>query len=209
MKIAMTILTVALAARAAILDRIAVTVGRQVITESDVILDLRVAAFLDNRPVDLSGEQKRKVADRLVDQLLILQEADFGRVPPPGKAEAARLLEQVKSGYGADYRAALARYGIDEDDVIEHLLAGLRAMHYTDLRFRPEVQVSDTDLHDYYNQLIAKSKRNEAAEIPTFEASRDQIEKLLTDQRTSQALDRWLATRRTETQIVYHEQVFR
>ena len=64
-------------AQAGILDRIAVTVGRQVITESDVDRDLRVAAFLDRKPIDLSGEQKRKAADRLVDQLLILQEAAF------------------------------------------------------------------------------------------------------------------------------------
>ena len=34
------------------LDRLAVTVGRHVITESDVLLDLRVAAFLDGRTPD-------------------------------------------------------------------------------------------------------------------------------------------------------------
>ena len=64
-----------------ILDRIAVTVGKQVITESDVIRDVRVAAFLDQKPVDLSGAEKRKAADRLVDQYLILQEAAFSRDP--------------------------------------------------------------------------------------------------------------------------------
>ncbi len=45
--------------------------------------------------------------------------------------------------------------------------------------------------------------------MPTFEASREQTEKLLTDQRTAQALDRWLGMRRNETQIVYREQVFK
>ena len=65
----------------AVLDRIAVTVGRQVITESDVILDLRVDAFLDQKPVDISGDQKRRAADRLVDQMLILTEATLSRVP--------------------------------------------------------------------------------------------------------------------------------
>jgi len=34
-----------------------------VITESRVILDLRVAAFLDRKPVDLSGMAKRQSAD--------------------------------------------------------------------------------------------------------------------------------------------------
>ena len=44
------------------LDRIAVTVEKQVITESDVIRYLRVAAFLDDKPVDLSGPAKRTAA---------------------------------------------------------------------------------------------------------------------------------------------------
>jgi hypothetical protein len=30
----------------------------------------------------------------------------------------------------------------------------------------------------------------------------------LTDQRTAQALDRWLGTQRNENQILYHEKVF-
>src|SRR5437899_3021245 len=57
------------------IDRIAVSVGNQVITESELITDLRVTAFLDRRPVDLSSAAKRKSADRLVDQVLILKEA--------------------------------------------------------------------------------------------------------------------------------------
>ena len=45
-----------------VLDRIAVTVDRQIIAESDVIRFLRVAAFLDDKPVDLSGPSKRTAA---------------------------------------------------------------------------------------------------------------------------------------------------
>lgn len=194
--------------QATVLDRIAVTVGRQVITESDVVRDLRVAAFLDQKPVDLSAEQKRKTADRLVDQLLILQEAAFSRVPLPSKAEALKMVEPVKAQYGSGYQSALAKYGISEDDVLDHLLAGLRALRYTELRFRPEVQYSDDDLRDLYFTLTQEWKQKGVTEIPTFEASRDQLEKLLSEQRTTEALDRWLKTQRTETRISYREQAF-
>src|SRR5271154_646275 len=74
------VLTAMAASPAEIIDRIAVTVGKEVITESDVIRDLRISAMLDQKPVDLSGPEKRKAADRLVDQALILKEADFIRV---------------------------------------------------------------------------------------------------------------------------------
>jgi hypothetical protein len=196
-------------AHATILDRVAVTVGRQVITESDVIMDLRVAAFLDRQPVDLSGAQKRKAADRLVDQQLILQEAAFSRIPLPAKADAARLIEPVKAEYGADFEAALLRYKITENDVVEHLFAGIRALRYTELRFRPEVQFNDNDLHELYATLVEEWKKKGEQKIPGFEDSREQLEKLLTDQRTTQALDRWLTNQRSETLIVYRDEVFK
>lgn len=203
--------TAALAGHAEILDRIAVTVGKQVISESNVIRDLRIAAFLDQKPLDFSGEQKRKAADRLVDQILILQEAAFSRVAAPSAEDAARMLEQVKSQFPseAEYRAALARYQITEEELSGHLTAGLRAMRFTDLRFRPEIQLSDDDLHEFYGSMVTEWRRANKSPIPTFEASRDQVEKLLTDQRVTQALDRWLGARRTEIQILYREPVFK
>ena len=200
----------AIGVHGAILDRIAVTVGKHVIAESDVIHDLRVAAFLDQRPVDLSGAEKRKSADRLVDQYLILQDAALSRLPLPTDETAAALLQQVKSQYRSDgdYRAALVRYEITEEDVSSHLLAGVRALRYTDLRFRPEIQVSDEEVRDFYNTLAADWRKKNPNNVPSFEESREQTEKLLTDQRTAQALDRWLGAQRNETQILYREQVF-
>jgi hypothetical protein len=211
MKRLILIAVLATVAHAAILDRVAVTVGKHVITEGDLILDLRIGAFLDQKPVDLSGDQKRKTADRLVDQYLLLQEAATSRQQLPTAADARLLLDQVKAQYATEteYRAALARAGITEDQLSEHLLNGIRALRFTDLRFRPEVQLSDDDLHDYYDTMAAQWRRASPAQVPTFEASRDQIEKLLTDQRITQALDRWLGTTRSETQILYKDSVFR
>jgi hypothetical protein len=199
----------ALAGNAAILDRIAVTVGKQVITETDVVRDVRVSAFLDQTPVVLDSYQKRRAADRLVDQILILQEAAVSRIPLQTEEGAASMLAQVKSGYKSDtdYQDALVRYGITEEDVTNHLLAGVKAMRYTDLRFRPEVQLSDEEVHDFYNSMAAESRQKGLA-VSSFEESRADAEKLLTDQRTAQALDRWLGAQRNETQILYHEQVF-
>jgi FKBP-type peptidyl-prolyl cis-trans isomerase (trigger factor) len=194
-----------------VLDRIAVTVGKQVISEGDILLDLRIAAFLDQKPVDSSGDQKRKSADRLVDQYLLLQEALTSRQILPTEADAQQLLDQVKAQYATEteYRAALARYNAAEAQLADHLLRGIRALRFTDLRFRPEVQLSDDDLHEYYDTMAAQWRRTNPAQVPTFEASKDQIEKLLTDQRVTQALDRWLGTTRSETQILYKEEVFK
>jgi hypothetical protein len=194
-------------ATAGVLDRIAVTVGKQVITEGDVLSDLRVAAFLDQKPVDASSDQKRKAADRLVDQFLILQEANFSRLNLIAPEDGPRMLEQVRAQFPneAQYRAALERYKITEAELSERLLNGLRAMRFTDIRFRPEIQLSSDELHEFYESL----RQQDHDGMPSFEDSRERIEKLLTDQRVAQALDRWLGAQRTETQILYRDQVFK
>jgi len=103
----------------------------------------------------------------------------------------------------------LTKYQVKEDDVINQLLAGLRAMRFTDLRFRPEVQLSEDELRERYEKLAEDWRKKDPAKVPTFEASREQVEKLLTDERTAQALDRWLGMQRTEMQILYREQAFK
>jgi hypothetical protein len=194
-----------------ILDRIAVTVARQVISEGDLVRDLRVAAFLDQKPVDLSGAEKRKAADRLVDQALILQELTLTKLKVDAEEPAANALAEVKKQYAGEgeYQAALTRYGVTEAQVLDHLIAGIRALRFTDLRFRPEIEIKEDDLRDAYNKLTEDSRKKGIANIPSFEASHDDLEKFVASQRLSQALDRWLGSQHTQTEILYREQVFK
>jgi hypothetical protein len=182
-----------------------------VIPESEVILVLRVAAFIDDVTPDLSGTQKRKSADRLVDQYLVLTDAAATRAPLPSPADVEPVLAPIQARYASEdeYRAALERAGITEPQLKAHLLAGLQMLRYTDLRFRGEVQITEENLREFFNTFAAESKQNNAAEVPDFESSRDQVEKLLTDQRTTQALDRWLGITRNETQILYRDAAFK
>jgi hypothetical protein len=195
------LLLAAVCVRAETLDRIAVTVGRHVISERDILQDIRIAAFIDGKAPDLSADQKRKAAERLVDQYLVLEDATATRVPPPPAADVAALLTPIKARYAGDqaYRAALAQAQISEAELSAQLLAGLRMLRYTDLRFRPEVQLAEETLRAYYDK---------AKPPQSFEASRGEIEKLLTDQQTMQALDRWLEMTRSETAVVYREGAF-
>src|SRR5262245_9914320 len=62
------LLALSVTCQAEIIDRIAVVVGNGVITESQIIREIRLAAFLDGKPLDFSAESKRKTADRLVEQ---------------------------------------------------------------------------------------------------------------------------------------------
>lgn len=196
-------------ARGETLDRIAVSVGRHVISEQDILRDIRLSAFIDTRQPAFSAEQRRKAADRLIDQYLVLQDAALTRTPLPSATDVAAMLEPIKARYPSDqeYRGALAQARITDAELAEHLLAGLQMLRYTELRFRPEVEISDDALRAYYDKLTANASNTSAR--PTFEASRSDIEKLLTEQQTMQALDRWLTAARSETAIAYHEAAFK
>jgi hypothetical protein len=195
-------------ARAENLDRIAVTVGRHVITESDIVVDLRISAFLDGQAPELSAAQKRKAADRLVDQYLVLEDVTTTRSSVPSAAEVAALIEPVRARFvsESEYRAALERSGISENRLKAHLAAGLRMLRYTDLRFRPEVQIADRDLREAFAALAAK--RPAGSPAPSFEASRGRLEELLTNQRILEALDQWLAMTRAQMQILFRDAAF-
>ena len=126
-----------------------------VITLSDVLVDLRISAFLDGKAPDLSGPSRRKSAERLVDLYLALQDAAVTNAPQPSAADIAPLLAPIRMRYSSDaeFHSALERAGITEAALHEHLLAGLRMMRYTDLRFRPEVPVTEKDLQDAFADL--------------------------------------------------------
>jgi hypothetical protein len=138
----------------------------------------------------------------MVDQLLILREAVDSHVTLPSVEATAGLIAPYAAETG--YQANLQRYGISERDLGAHLLAGLRTLTFTDLRFRPDVQVSSDDVRSYYDKLPDSA----AAPKPSFEASREQIEKLLTEQRVIDALDQWLAMARSAANIRYRDKAF-
>ncbi len=123
---------------AAVVDRIAVVVGKTVITESEVLEEVRLTEFMNQEPLDLGPEQRRAAADRLVDQQLIRNELEIGNYPQPTESEADEMLRKFRQEHYASipqFRAALEKYGLTEDQLKQHLRWQLAAMRFTDLRF--------------------------------------------------------------------------
>lgn len=198
--VAISILFAASGTQAETIDRIAASAGGQVVTESAILLDLRVSAFLDRAPLDLSATAKRKSAERLIDLLLILREARDSHLMLPNTEDAGTLLATVKRDYGGDagFEAGLAQYGITEKDVAAQLRNGLTAYRFADLRFQvPEV--SEEDVRAVYDQLNFATP---------FEANRDKIKADIAAERASKALDDWLVTARDLARVEFREKVF-
>ena len=140
-----------LCAFAGVVDRIAVVVGDYVITESEVLLELRLTQLINGQALDLGPEQRRAAAERLVDQQLIRNEMEIGRYPQPSDTEAAAMLQKFRQEqYGGieQFRAALEKYGVTEDELKRHLLWQLAALRFTDQRFHTAVPEPPTQSAD-------------------------------------------------------------
>src|SRR5256885_916748 len=83
------------ACRAEIIDRVAVVVGNRVITESEILREVRLTAFLNGAPLDFSAASKRKTAERLVEQRLIHIENEASLYPLPTAESVEQALKEI------------------------------------------------------------------------------------------------------------------
>ena len=123
---------------AAVIDRIAVIVGNTVITETEVLQEARLEAFLNQTPLDLSPQQRKTAAERLVDQQLVRNEMHVGSYPEPAAADVDSMLRNFRQENfktEEQYRASLEKYGVTEDQLRKYLAWQLSAIRFTDLRF--------------------------------------------------------------------------
>ena len=84
--------TVCVSSSAAVVDRIAVTVGNQVITETEILREIALTAFLNGEKPSFTPDNKRKAADQLVEQKLVRKEMEMGRYPEATEDQAKELL---------------------------------------------------------------------------------------------------------------------
>ncbi len=183
---AIILMCAAVAASAAVLDRIAVTVGKDAITEGEVLEEIRITSFLNNEPLELGPEARRTAAERLVDQYLIRHELAGGGYAAPDAAQGDKLLaDLIKTRFHGrtEYEQKLKEYGVTEPALKAHLLFQLQAIQFTDLRF-------------------SAPPRNEADRSVT------PISDPVPPEKIDQQLEGWLKQVRSQTRVEFKKEAF-
>jgi hypothetical protein len=189
-RLAAAISLMVLTATAGVVDRVAVVVGDAVITESEVLDELRLTQFLNSQPLDTGLEQRRAAAERLVDQQLIRKEMQIGHYPEPSAAESEGMLQNFRQQHfrtNEEFRAALEKYGITEEQLKRHLLWQGTVMRFTDIRFRPGIPGSPEQ---------TANRMSEGAAVPASGADVDQ------------QMNAWLQEARNATRITFKTGAF-
>ena len=193
--------------QAEVIDRVAATAGTQVITDGEVTRQTRIAAFLNREKPDLGGPSRRATAERVVEQLLIRREMRLSRYPQPESWEVDRMLKDIVSQRfprEGQLAEALRNYGLSEDELRRHLAVQLATLRFTEFRFRPSVQITDTEVQEYYAKNIASKPGP-----PPLTDARDRIRQILTEERVNLLLDRWLRDTRNQTRVEFREESFK
>lgn len=204
-KLALYVFCLSMLVEAKVLDRIAIVVNRAVITESQVDEEVRVTLFLNREPVTEERQTKKLAADRLIQQLLVRHEMDLSQYPLPSTDQVSALLKELQQQFGGAqlFRRALASYGLTEAILSDHLRFQLIMLKFVDFRFRPDVEISESDIRSYYAEELSKWNQSHTTAAPGLEQSRASIEKTLSDQRVDYALSSWLEQARRDANVVF------
>jgi len=179
------------------------------ITYSDIVwqLALEPGSIFDPRP----GSQELNAALKtLEDQLLILQEAR--KLPLAQTPEAQKEFEdtvkqrrdELAQRFGARaLEERMARVGLTSEQLNAILRDRVTIERYLDFRFRAFVLVSAQEISDRYERMY-RPVRNSGILVPTLEQARDRIERVLTEEKIAEQIDKFIDDLRDQpgTEIV-------
>jgi hypothetical protein len=199
------------AAAAELVDCVAATVDRQVITLGRIIIENRLAAFQEGRQPDQSPEARRRTAERLVDRRLLLREIEISGFPQAVRVDAMAALDELKKRWtnADEYEAALSRYEIREEELLDFLQTQLTVLRFLQVRFRAESEVTEAEIERYYEEKFAPEVRaRTGTAAPPLNAVRREIEAILSAEAADRAISRWLDHARSRARIEYREAAF-
>lgn len=200
------------ASAAVLLDRIAVTIGNDVVTEGEIYDEIRITSFINGDRLDFSPAARRRAAERLVDQALIRREMNISSYPQPEASESQKILQQLKQkrfhGDDSAYRAALEQYGVSDEQVKAHVLWQLTALRFTDYRFLPGAPEPTQATHEHLEKKSQQRASAEARVPPKPTPRTDGESESAVPPGVDQELDAWLKQARSTTQIDFRQEAF-
>lgn len=190
-----------------IIDRVAITVNRDLIKDSDINRDLLATQLLNGDAPNLSPAARKKDAAHLIDQVFIREEIRVGAYPIATMQDAETQLDQLEKQRfktRAEFEAALSRFHLSEPDLREQFRWQLTVLRFIDSRFRPAVLLTDEQVDNYYKQHLAQLKKQnpKGSEDDLKSDARD----ILTGEQVNKLLFDWLDQRRRDAKVRYLEE---
>jgi len=181
-----------------VVDRIVARVENDVILLSDVQELSRYQLLVDGK-----SESDAAILDRLIDQWVVLTEADTARFPHPTDKEIERGLERFRNSFVTpqEYEKRKKQSGLSDAEVKSMMETQLYLSTYLDSRFRPAIQIDPKAIEDFYQNGVVPRAKARGQEPPSLDAARDYIQEALIQQGINEQADRWLKESRARLHV--------
>ena len=187
---------------AAVVDRIAAVIDRQVLTVSEVSQMVQLRFFA--RPANQSDDDyRRAVLDNLVAQALRFRDVErFGAEDIPKDSIEARVQEIARRfASPADFDAAVAHAELTPDELRALVKRQLQVEAYIQERFSPLIYIANDDIETYYRGPWTAQRRERGLALPPLEQVREEIRSLLKSTKLQEEIEQWTTQLRARANV--------
>ena len=190
-----------------VIDRIVATVNGRIILQSDWDEALCYEALLSGRALSFfTDEDRRAVLDRLIDQELLAEQMKSASFKHASEEDAAAEIAEARklhpeAATAEAWQALLARYGVTEKSLTDHVEQQIDLMRLVDAHLRPAVQIDSKSIEAYYrDKFVPQLRQNGAGDVLLADVS-GQIREILTQEKVSELMVSWLQSLRAESKV--------
>jgi len=190
-----------------VIDRIVATVNGRIILQSDWDEALSYESLLSGRALSFfTDEDRRAVLDRLIDQELLAEQMKSASFKHASEEDAAAEIAEARklhpeAATAEGWQALLARYGVTEKSLTDHVEQQIDLMRLVDAHLRPAVQIDSKSIEAYYrDKFVPQLRQNGSGDVPLADVS-GQIREILTQERVSELMVSWLQSLRAESKV--------
>ena len=190
-----------------LVDWVVVVVGTDVVTASEVDLQLRLEAFSNQRPVDNSGAARRQAIERLVEVSLISNEMHTSSFLLAKDEEVERELQALQQqGYlnKNTFSETLKVYSLNEKLLRDFLRQQINVLRFIDFRFRAGLDVNEQTIETYYENVYKKDvERLSGREPEPLAEVYEFLREIILQERVDELLDDWLKLLKSSNRVEY------
>ena len=191
------------------LDRVVAVVNGDLILESDLDEEARMAAFQPIRVQEAATREE--LIDRLIDRDLILQQMQLQPQPPITDAQVDAELGVLRknipgcAAYGCETDAGwekfVAAQGFTVEELRERWRQRMEVLRFVEARFRMGIRISQAEMDAYYKGTLVPAYEKEKVAPPVEAAIADRIQEILLQRQVDKLLDDWLTSLRAEGSV--------
>jgi len=188
------------------IEQILTLVNEDPITRLDLLWSIAMDSQAPNPAGPISSDLLARKLDVMIDERLISQEA--ARIPSAEisrdeiESKRAELIKSFPSE--AQFRERVGSVGLTPQKLEEILKQRILIDRFVDFRFRSFVLVTEQEIKRYYDEVLVPKVRAGGQVAPSLDAPqiRENIEKILKQEKVDAEINRFLATARQRADVV-------